>query len=224
MTIITAPRSMRQPEGEKDHSPEPRGPLAISVTKTAGLGARGGGEQCPRSFWPMSGCSLSVRRGEPHGGWAPQARSLGIPAPWQPGAPAVTASPLPGTASLCSPGTVPPPAHGVSARRLCHFILSLRDAFRGHGSGGCAGLPLQGRSAWLTAPVPRAVMCPASRRYRGAVRAEASRAHVTGDSLLGHVAMMNVGRTWDLNVIGHVVRSTDGVLPGSGLPAMSSAV
>lgn len=67
-------------------------------------------------------------------------------------------------------------------------------------------------------------MCPASRRYRGAVRAEASRARITGDSLLGHVAMMNVGRTWDLNVIGRVVRSTDGILPGSGLPAMSSAV
>lgn len=154
MTIITAPRSMWQPEGEKDHSPEPRGPLAISVTKTAGLGARGGGVQCPRSFWPMSGCSLSLRREEPHGGWAPQARSPGIPAPWRPGAPAVTASPPPGTASLCSPGTVPPPAHGVSARRLCHFILSLRDAFCGPRLEAALGFPSRGdqRGSLLQCP------------------------------------------------------------------------
>lgn len=114
------------------------------------------------------------------------------------------------------------------SRRLCEAALSFHSlpsgCFLWTSAWSCTGLPLQGRSAWLTAPVPHAVMCPASHRDRGAVRAEASRAHVTGDSLLGHVAMRNVGRTWDLNVIGHIVRSTDGFLPGSGLPAMSSAV
>lgn len=117
-----------EPEGEKDHSPKPLGPLAIGVTKTTELGARGGGEQCPRSFWLMSGCFIVCSPWRTPQRLGTKARSSGISAPWRPGAPAVTAFPQPGAPSFSSPGTVQHPV--IASRQGSSLILSLRDAFR----------------------------------------------------------------------------------------------